>query len=493
MENVTVVIPTYNNASLLDRTLAAVAAQVVKRPRSWSVVVVNNNCTDATAEVVAAHAARRTIPRLTRVREPQQGLSHARQRGVREARGAWVLFIDDDIVELAPGFIQEVADFGRSHPRAGTIGAKIHLVWEHQPPPLSIECQEGLARVDFGDEPQRFPIAGRTHVVGAALAVRRRAILDTGWLDGAILPDRRGSLLTSGGDMELALRIRAAGYELWYNPRLRAGHFVPRRRHEPGLPVPPVPRPRPLRRPVGRAGPGRGGAPSTLGRRGTQYPAGTRYPGSAGHPVPRVAVAGMEGAEVVPPGALPGATLRGAAAPRCAPAAVAGRKAAGSALRGRRRTPERLGTVVARDPQLPGPVNNQYLEKDLRPKTMDLTLLTCTCNGSRTLPLVLEAFAKQRRRDACFEVLVVDNASTDGTAELAGALIERLGLPGRVVRDERPGKINAFLTGVCIAEAPLISVIDDDNVICDEFVERAVAWFRRCRTWEFSPAAISRR
>src|SRR3546814_10828479 len=50
------VICTYNHERLLDRTLHAIAAHSVGYPVRWSVLVVDNNCTDGTAEVVARHS-----------------------------------------------------------------------------------------------------------------------------------------------------------------------------------------------------------------------------------------------------------------------------------------------------------------------------------------------------------------------------------------------------------------------------------------------------
>lgn len=58
-----------------------------------------------------------------------------------------------------------------------------------------------------------------------------------------------------------------------------------------------------------------------------------------------------------------------------------------------------------------------------------LTLLTCTHNGEKNIKQVLEAIANQTDvpRDI-FEVLVVDNASTDQTSEIAETTIKHLGL-----------------------------------------------------------------
>lgn len=100
-----------------------------------------------------------------------------------------------------------------------------------------------------------------------------------------------------------------------------------------------------------------------------------------------------------------------------------------------------------------------------------LTLLTCTHNGEKNIQQVLEAIANQTDvpRDI-FEVLVVDNASTDQTSEIAEVTIKRLNLKGRVLQEPRPGKMNAFFKGLNEANAELISIIDDDNFIEPKFI-----------------------
>lgn len=98
LDTISVIIPAHNAAATIERTLQSVADQSSSR---WQVVVVDDGSTDETADVVRAWAAR--DPRVTMTQQAQAGVSAARNRGVREASGRWVLFLDaDDIVR--PGY-----------------------------------------------------------------------------------------------------------------------------------------------------------------------------------------------------------------------------------------------------------------------------------------------------------------------------------------------------------------------------------------------------
>jgi glycosyltransferase involved in cell wall biosynthesis len=109
-----------------------------------------------------------------------------------------------------------------------------------------------------------------------------------------------------------------------------------------------------------------------------------------------------------------------------------------------------------------------------------ISLLICTHNGESTIQQVLEAIANQTdiAKDV-YEVLVVDNGSTDQTSKVATAAIQNLGLNGRVILESRLGKINAFLKGVYEVRGELISIIDDDNFIEPGFIFHTIDVFDR--------------
>src|SRR5437899_2703201 len=98
---VTVVICTWNRARLLDRTLTAMRRLRIPEATQWELLVVNNNCTDDTDEVIEKHLTHLPIRRLV---EPEQGHSNARNRALTVATGDLILWTDDD-VEVDPEWL----------------------------------------------------------------------------------------------------------------------------------------------------------------------------------------------------------------------------------------------------------------------------------------------------------------------------------------------------------------------------------------------------
>ena len=85
---VTVVIPTYNRKGLLPRALTSVARQT--RPPD-EVIVVDDGSTDDTEGLV-----RREFPDVRYLQQENRGVAAARNRGIREAKGEWLAFLDSD-------------------------------------------------------------------------------------------------------------------------------------------------------------------------------------------------------------------------------------------------------------------------------------------------------------------------------------------------------------------------------------------------------------
>jgi glycosyltransferase involved in cell wall biosynthesis len=99
-----------------------VASQINADCDPLEVLIVDNNCTDDTNQIVETFHVRLPVRFVT---ERRQGLAHARNRAVTEFRGDVLLFTDDD-VRLEPGWLAAYQDAIRRFPDADYFGGKDH-------------------------------------------------------------------------------------------------------------------------------------------------------------------------------------------------------------------------------------------------------------------------------------------------------------------------------------------------------------------------------
>jgi glucosyl-dolichyl phosphate glucuronosyltransferase len=214
----TVVICTYNRAELLRQTLTGIGRQNFPHER-FEVLVIDNNSSDRTREVVESFAAASPAPR--HILETRQGLDHARNRAITEARGEIIVFGDDDILVESDWLTRLTAPFAADHAhKIGAVGGEVVPVFPDGLPPWVAEWHSPLA---FRPDPGPLPPAQSP--MGANFAFPKSVFAQHGPFHTAL--DRSGGNFFGGGDTEMIHRLRAAGLEIWFVPAARVLHQMP--------------------------------------------------------------------------------------------------------------------------------------------------------------------------------------------------------------------------------------------------------------------------
>lgn len=236
VRSLSILICTYNRAALLAETLDALAAG--SNPPGWDVeiLVVDNNSTDDTPDVVRQAQTRSARP-VRYLVEPSQGKGFALNRGLAAAAGEIIALTDDDVLP-ARDWLDRIAVSFRDRDLVFVFG-KVLPRWEVPPPPelLTTAARDiwgPLALIDYGDEPVAYDAATfgcRRLPIGANLAVRRDALERIGgWRTDLGKVD---NTLIAGEDHELCVRLYRAGlYRGLYDPSNVVRHFVPEGRLE---------------------------------------------------------------------------------------------------------------------------------------------------------------------------------------------------------------------------------------------------------------------
>ena len=229
--SLSVVICTYNSRlDYLDRTIDGLRAQSVPWD-DWELIVVDNASTEPLVDRIdlAWH------PRGRVVREEQRGKTHAVVRGIREADGDTIVFVDDDNV-LDADYLRIATEYGRGRPMLGSWGAGVIVPEFEEPPAREIEpyLRFALRRNDFErwsnalDDWPAIPL-------GAGLCVRRE--IAEHWITsmdqvihqvGGV--ERAKGELVGGEDVFLALHAQHFSLGWGTTPALKILHLIPAKR-----------------------------------------------------------------------------------------------------------------------------------------------------------------------------------------------------------------------------------------------------------------------
>jgi glycosyltransferase involved in cell wall biosynthesis len=222
---VAVVICTYNRSVMLGNLLQSLTAAEAVPDIDLRVVVVDNNSSDHTRQVVERFADRLPLKYLF---EPRQGKAFALNSAIAAVSEADLLLFTDDDVELPPEWLVRFVEAAREHPEYGWYGGRVLPWWpDGEPAWLREDTRAALAGyfVDYDlGEVSRPYAKGDRWPIGAAMAVRQQVFAKIGLFREDLGP--HGRLRGVGEETDLIERAVEAGYKGFYVADACCRHYV---------------------------------------------------------------------------------------------------------------------------------------------------------------------------------------------------------------------------------------------------------------------------
>ena len=110
-------------------------------------------------------------------------------------------------------------------------------------------------------------------------------------------------------------------------------------------------------------------------------------------------------------------------------------------------------------------------------KVIPVSVIVCTYNRAAFLPNVISQLCAQDYPKDSFEIIIVDNRSSDDTPQTVQRFIPTCGLTLRYVREDRPGVTNARNCGAAEARYPYLAYLDDDCSVDVDWLSQLVSGF----------------
>lgn len=221
---ISVIICTYNRAKYIIKALDCLFDTTYKQ---YEVLVVDNNSTDNTSELLKAYIADNSSLPIKYYLETKQGLSNARNRGIAEAKGDILIFLDDDAL-VCPNYLNIVDEYLQKYPNIDAFGGKIIPIFDECDAPkwLCKWSESWVSGLNLGAKVCSFPT--KIFPIGANMGFRKSVFDICGLFDPNL--GRSAGNLIGGEEKDLFNRMYSHGMTILYLPNAVAEHVIPPKR-----------------------------------------------------------------------------------------------------------------------------------------------------------------------------------------------------------------------------------------------------------------------
>lgn len=225
----TVIICTYNREKYIRPLLESIVANTLPKSE-YEVLLVDNNCQDNTRQVCEQFAAEHPDVSFRYVVEPEQGLSAARNKGIKEANGDLIVYVDDDAL-VDDHYLKDYVDWFNTHPETMAAGGPILPLYEEgeEPTWMSPYTKALLtAWMDYGTKVREYP-SGR--YPGGGNSAYRKSVFDQVGLYNTSL-GRKGGNLMGSEEKDVFDKMHSHNMQVLYLPWPVLHHRIPKTKLE---------------------------------------------------------------------------------------------------------------------------------------------------------------------------------------------------------------------------------------------------------------------
>ena len=227
MKRFSIIIPTYNRPELLAELLDSLIVQQFN-PADFEFLIIDNNSENDVPKLIKEFTAAHPKFDIKYFKESSQGEQYAWNKGIDEAQGKLLIFVDDDVrfhqdylATLEKDFVGNLDDI------AG--GGKVAPVFEYQKPAwINKYVMPYFAEINLGEK-SRFP--KNKHPYATNMLVSKNIFDKVGIFDTELMKDKK-SIPPGSFERELFGRIRAVQIPVYYFHDLVVWHFIPQEKIE---------------------------------------------------------------------------------------------------------------------------------------------------------------------------------------------------------------------------------------------------------------------
>lgn len=214
---------TYNRDKYLEKTLKSVCEQTFD-PKNYEIIIVDNNSTDNTPKICEEFQVKYNVRQIRYFKELNQGFSFALNRGINEAKGEYIIFVDDDET-IRREHLQLLDKYLNDYPDAQLAASKVVPCYERKEPEWMSPFTKRLIGGYFNagnhvKKLSKVSYPGTGHTI-----IKRELYEKFGYYNTEL--GRNGTSLIGAEDKDMIFRLINNNIECYYFPDIPIYHHIP--------------------------------------------------------------------------------------------------------------------------------------------------------------------------------------------------------------------------------------------------------------------------
>jgi len=229
--SISIIIPTYNRACQLSRTLDSIK-KLNTNPNEFEIIIVDNASKDNTKQIVDQFINKNKKNTTRYFFDDIPGLLSGRHRGAKEANGDVLIFIDDD-VRVHRNWLNNIKETFNKYSEVGIVGGKCLPLYENTPPEWlkyfwryiskDEKVLPELSLCDYGEKEKKI---SPKWVWGLNFSIRKETFRKLGGFNPDCIPHEY-QYFQGDGETGLSIKAIECGCEAMYQPNAIVYHEVP--------------------------------------------------------------------------------------------------------------------------------------------------------------------------------------------------------------------------------------------------------------------------
>ena len=232
MIKTSIIIPTRNGAKWINFTINSLLKQNIE-PSYYEILIVDNDSTDDTKKIIETFILNNPAYNMRYIFEPEPGSLSARHRGMMEAKGEILIFVDDDVI-TEKGWLAAIMESFEDEDTHLVGGPNIPIFEVSPPEWINKYFQIGKDKFICGSLSLLYLGENKIEIDPLRVwslnwSIRKKTFIDCGGFHPCVIP-KHLQQFQGDGETGLSLILKEKGFKAVYSPKVKVFHRIPKER-----------------------------------------------------------------------------------------------------------------------------------------------------------------------------------------------------------------------------------------------------------------------